>query len=156
MSLYGDNMPSRSHIESGAPVAVLDDVRAPVPDVEAGSYPGRIWAEYARVGGGSTSWVNLTGSLVNADTCVEEGLFVEGSAAYWTCAWSGYELAQNQLSANDRRLADAYNLDELPVCSWCKTRDTEDQFAVYSPQIGENPDSVHAACLAEALREQGL
>lgn len=125
---------------------------APVPDVEAGSWEGRVWAEFNRVGGGSSAWLSLVGAIETATTFYDDRV---ADTVDWAAAWSLYEQALGELSPSDARLAEAYDLEELPECRWCNTRDTEDnlvRYGTYDQDLGH----WHRPCLVENLREIGL
>ena len=78
------------------------------------------YAELERLGGGyTTAWHNLMGGQENADDTVAEGNVVDGSTEYWELVWAGYNSHTDELSDRERRLAEKYNLIDLPVCVCC-------------------------------------
>lgn len=162
-------LPSRTELEDplvdrlSRERAAEDAQTAPLPD----SGDGReelVWAEFAEVGGGSTAWINLLIALDSADTEVGEIelLTAKGEtssqAAYWDWAWNTYQLAMSEVGPAEseaRRLAVAYNLEELAQCGWCETPAVSGGMRQFEKADGTMA-SYHLGCLAESLREQGL
>lgn len=147
-------LPSRSYLNFEA-----GTWSAPVPDEDESSSAGRIWAEYARVGGGSTAWIELTRAV--EDNTVYDGPEVPLAGPVpvdWDQAWEQYQLAVQELPPSDRVMADAYNLDEMSGCAWCSTRDVDHNLVEVEWSNKSEPERLyyHESCLAELLRERGL
>ena len=163
-------MPSRAVLELDAshPTLAVDDLAepelAPVPGPGADGRESLVWAEFAEVAGGSTAWANLVLALNSADEEIGylEDLSATGDmrsvSAYWDWAWNAYSHLMAQVGDPDsetRRLAVAYNLDELAECGWCQTPDVDGNMRQFEKQDGSMAP-YHTGCLAEMLREQGL
>lgn len=98
---------------------------------QAAKLCNEFYAEEGRLTASSTAWHALMSGLENADDTVGEGDVVADSAAYWQLAWSGYESHMDELTAEDRVLAESHNLDDLARCCCCGN-------AVMDPQLFED------------------
>lgn len=106
----------------------------------------RILELFGQLATGSTLWQLLAHAVQESDNQVSAGLYPAASMRYWTEAWDRYRTEQARLSPEDRRLAAAYDLDDLSRCAWCGNR-------LLDPYLLDD-DPYHPACAQQTEREQ--